>query len=111
MTPHVCPKCDGEKNLECHPCKGTGLVWEPDSAEESLVKKLKLMREQFKNPTLPVYPYTPTPYAPGPYYPEPYITDNTGWTKDLKLVWTTSAASDQLSFIPQGNEAIPMTLF
>lgn len=31
MKPHVCPKCEGEaiRMSLCEPCKGAGIVWEP----------------------------------------------------------------------------------
>ena len=27
--PHICPKCHGLDAGPCHPCGGTGIVWEP----------------------------------------------------------------------------------
>jgi DnaJ-class molecular chaperone len=45
-TPHVCPKCNGEKQIfgglfgeqvyrECPTCNGTGVIWEPEIVGDS----------------------------------------------------------------------------
>jgi hypothetical protein len=43
-TPHVCPKCNGERTstpkastfpLNCPTCQGSGVVWEPDPIDAS----------------------------------------------------------------------------
>lgn len=53
--PHVCPKCNGEKNPNgCHPCNGTGIVWEPG------VDLLDFF------PKVPVQPPVSPPYVPNP---------------------------------------------
>lgn len=42
MKPHVCPKCNGDgrfkdprytADVQCLPCKGSGIVWEPHGWE------------------------------------------------------------------------------
>lgn len=38
--PHKCPTCAGQKRQAgkpCPTCEGTGVVWEPGDAEESVV--------------------------------------------------------------------------
>lgn len=64
-TPHVCPKCKGEKVSECHPCKGQGIVWDRlgESEQQSLAEALGRLIQKIAQPPIP----QPNPFQIPPY--------------------------------------------
>lgn len=64
-TPHVCPKCKGEKVSECHPCKGLGIVWdrEGDSEKQSLAEALTRLIQRVGPPVQQPNPFQILPYG------------------------------------------------
>lgn len=71
--PHVCPKCNGNRSPLCHPCRGSGVVWEPSDDQKLVdaIGKILPIKPQipdidprYPNPgdVPPVVPYTPLPW-------------------------------------------------
>jgi hypothetical protein len=77
--PHVCPKCEGKKVPDCHPCGGKGLVWEPDTTQQLVDAIGKLLPLVPQQPVyVPIYP----PAYPNPGdvpVPEPFVGPYITW--------------------------------
>ena len=71
MKPHVCPKCNGERNLPgdeqgfprpCPTCQGTGVVW-----EQAFTITINPQPAPEPGPSIPMYPVYPSWPCPSPY--------------------------------------------
>lgn len=85
-TPHVCPKCKGTKDLSCHPCSGSGIVWdrEGDMAGHQAPKTPSSPLERVIFPYFPEPPnYHPTAPVRSPMNPDIVISWSRGYEGDL----------------------------